>query len=166
MKRNKKKNLKPWRPWRLRLTPHENFIEPDQKTDEMARAVIGAAIEVHRQLGPGFLESLYEEALGMELENRQIPFERQKEISVLYQGRQIGAQRVDFLVGQSLIVELKAVKALAEIHKAQVISYLKATHLSLGLLINFNVPVLKDGIKRIVYGTAMTLRAPRRGFTI
>jgi GxxExxY protein len=134
-----------------RIAKMKTLIEPSQKADELARAVIGAAIEVHRQLGPGFLEILYEEALCIELENRQIPFERQKEISVLYKGRQIGVQRVDFLVGQSLIVELKAVEALAEIHKAQVISYLKATHLSLGLLINFNVPVLKDGIQRIVY---------------
>ena len=100
---------------------------------------------------PGFLESIYEEALCIELEDRQIPFERQKEISVLYKDRQIGQQRIDLLVGKSLIVELKAVEALAEIHKAQVISYLKATHLSLGLLINFNVPVLKNGIQRIVY---------------
>ena len=129
----------------------KTLIEPDQKADELARAVIGAAIEVHRQLGPGFLESIYEEALCVEFENRQIPFERQKEISVSYKSRQIGVQRVDFLVGQSLIVELKAIEALADIHKAQVISYLKATHLSLGLLINFNVPVLKDGIQRIVY---------------
>jgi GxxExxY protein len=141
----------------------KTFIEPDQKTDELARAVIGAAIEVHRQLGPGFLESIYEEALCVELEDRQIPFERQKEISVLYKDRPIGQQRIDLLVGESLIVELKAVDALAEIHKAQVISYLKATHLSLGLLINFNVPVLKNGIQRIVYSvnqTAMTPRAP------
>lgn len=116
----------------------------------MARAVIGAAIEVHRQLGPGFLESVYEEALCIELEERHIPFEREKEISVLYKNRHVGAQRVDLLVGQSLIVELKAVEALADIHKAQVISYLKATRLTLGLLINFNVPVLKDGIQRIV----------------
>ena len=127
------------------------LIEPDQRTDELAHAVIGAAIEVHRQLGPGFLESVYEEALCIELEDRRIPFERQKEISVLYKGRKIGVQRIDLLVGQSLIVELKAVEALAEIHKAQVISYLKASHLSLGLLINFNVPVLKNGIQRIVY---------------
>ena len=119
--------------------------------DQLAHAVIGAAIEVHRQLGPGFLESVYEEALCIELEDRRIPFERQKEISVLYKGRPIGVQRIDLLVGQSLVVELKAVEALAEIHQAQVISYLKATHLLLGLLINFNVPVLKSGIQRIVY---------------
>jgi len=127
------------------------LIEPNQKTDELAHAVIGAAIEVHRQLGPGFLESIYEEALCVELEARRIPFERQKEISVLYKDRPIGQQRIDLVVGESLIVELKACEALAEIHKAQVISYLKATHLSLGLLINFNVPVLKNGIQRIIY---------------
>ncbi len=79
------------------------------------------------------------------------PLNGKKKSVWLYKGRQIGAQRIDLLVGQSLIVELKAVEALAEIHKAQVISYLKATRLSLGLLINFNVPILKNGIQRIVY---------------
>jgi GxxExxY protein len=119
--------------------------------DEMAHTVIGAAIEVHRQLGPGFLENVYEEALCIELADAGILFERQKEISVLYKGRPIGRHRVDLLVGQSLIVELKAIEALAEIHKAQVISYLKAARLSLGLLINFNVSILKNGIQRVVY---------------
>jgi GxxExxY protein len=127
------------------------FIEPDKRTDEMAHAVIGATIEVHRQLGPGFLESVYEEALCVELTDREIFFERQKEINVLYKGRLIGRQRIDLMIGQSLIVELKTVEALADIHTAQVISYLKATGLSLGLLINFNIPILKNGIQRIVY---------------
>jgi GxxExxY protein len=143
----------------------KTFIEPDEKTDESAHAVIGAAIEVHRQLGPGFLESIYEEALCVELADREIPFERQKEISVPYKGRSIGRQRIDLLVGESLIVELKTVETLADIHKAQVISYLKATGLSLGLLINFNVSVLKNGIQRVVYTerkTAMTPNAPRK----
>ena len=126
-------------------------IEPDKRTDEMAHAVIGAAIEVHRQLGPGFLESVYEEALCVELTDREIFFERQREIGVLYKERPIGKHRIDLLVGQSLIVELKTVEALADIHKAQVISYLKATRLSLGLLINFNVPILKNGIQRVIY---------------
>ena len=126
-------------------------IEPDKRTDEMAHAVIGAAIEVHRQLGPGFLESVYEEALCVELTDREIFSERQKEIGVLYKERPIGKHRIDLLVGQSLIVELKTVEALAEIHKAQVISYLKATRLSLGLLINFNVPILRNGIQRLIY---------------
>jgi GxxExxY protein len=140
------------------------LIEPDKRTDELAHAVIGAAIEVHRQLGPGFLESIYEEALCVELAARELLFERQKEINVTYKGHQIGRQRIDLLVGQALIVELKTVEELAEIHKAQVISYLKATGLRLGLLINFNVPVLKNGIQRIVYTdnrAAMTPGAPR-----
>jgi GxxExxY protein len=80
-----------------------------------------------------------------------VAFERQKEISVLYKGRAIGKQRVDLVVGEKLVVELKAVESLAEIHKAQMISYLKATGLPLGLLINFNVPILKNGIQRVVY---------------
>jgi GxxExxY protein len=129
----------------------KTLIEPERRVDELAHAVIGAAIETHRHLGPGFLESVYEEALCIELAERQVPFERQKEISVLYKGRSIGRQRIDFIVGEALIVELKAIEALAEIHKAQVISYLKSTHLPLGLLINFNVPVLKNGIQRVVY---------------
>jgi GxxExxY protein len=127
------------------------LIEPEKRVDDLAHAVIGAAIEVHRHLGPGFLESVYEEALCIELAERQVPFERQTEISVLYKDRQIGKQRIDLMVGKVLIVELKAIDALAEIHKAQVISYLKATRLPLGLLINFNVPILKNGIQRVVY---------------
>jgi GxxExxY protein len=136
------------------------LIEPKKRTDELAHDVIGAAIEVHRHLGPGFLESVYEEALCVELADRRIPFERQKEISLLYKDREIGKHRVDLLVGGSLIVELKTVEALAEIHTAQVISYLKATGLSLGLLINFNVSILKNGIKRVVYSGRQTAMTP------
>jgi GxxExxY protein len=129
----------------------KTLVEPGKRIDELAHAVIGVAIEVHRQLGPGFLESVYEEALCIELADKRISFERQKEISVLYKGRPIGKQRIDLMVGEVLIVELKAIDALAEIHKAQVISYLRATGLPLGLLINFNVSVLKNGIQRVVF---------------
>ncbi len=145
------------------------FIEPDLRVDELARAVIGAAIEVHRHLGPGFLEGVYEEALCVELEVRRILFERQKEICLLYKDREIGKHRLDLLVGKLLIVELKTVDALAEIHEAQVISYLKASRLPLGLLINFNVPILKSGIRRIVYTgnqTVLTPKMPGREFTL
>jgi GxxExxY protein len=131
------------------------FSEPSQRADELAHAVIGAAIEVHRHLGPGFLESVYEEALGLELAEAGIPFERQKEIGVAYKGRIIGKHRLDLLVDGMLIVELKTVEALADVHQAQIISYLKATRQPLGLLINFNVPVLKSGIRRVV-ATAKT----------
>jgi GxxExxY protein len=128
----------------------KNTKEPTQEIDNLAHAVIGAAIEVHRILGPGFLESVYEEALCVELELRGIPFSRQASVTVNYKGHTVGEGRLDLLVDNALIVEAKAVDALAPIHTAQVLSYLKATGHQLGLLINFNVPVLKDGIKRIV----------------
>jgi GxxExxY protein len=124
--------------------------EPRSEVDQLAHQVIGAAIEVHRVLGPGYLESVYEEALAVELELRGIAFARQVGMAVNYKGKMVGEGRLDFLVGRDLVVELKAVEALAPIHHAQVISYLKATGHSLGLLINFNVRVLKDGVKRIV----------------
>lgn len=116
----------------------------------LARNVIGAAIAVHRALGPGFLESVYEEALCIEFDHQNIPYQRQHPIAVNYRDRNVGEGRLDLLVGEKLIVELKAVEAIAPIHMAQVISYLKTTGYNLGLLSNFNVPVLKDGIKRII----------------
>ena len=102
-------------------------IEPDGLVDAFARTVIGAAIEVHRHLGPGYLESVYEEALAIEFALRDLPFERQKPIAVDYKGHTVGQARVDFLVGNSLVVELKAIEILLPIHTAQMISYLKAT---------------------------------------
>ena len=129
----------------------KNMIEPEKSVDELARGVIGAAIEVHRHLGPGFLESIYEEALCLELMRAGLAVERQKEIGVIYKDQVIGKHRLDLLVGGRLVVELKTVAELAGIHKAQVISYLKTMRLSLGLLVNFNVSVLKDGVQRVVY---------------
>ena len=125
-------------------------MEPGPRSDELAHAVIGAAIEVHHHLGPGYLESMYEEALAIELGLRGIPFWRQKPIAVSYKGQEIGEGRADFFVENHLLVELKAVDALAPIHTAQVISYLRALECGLGLLINFNVPVLRAGIQRVV----------------
>ena len=116
----------------------------------MARLVIGAAIEVHRHLGPGLLEEVYEEALCMEFELRKIPFMRQERVGITYKGRAVGKGKLDLLVGGRLIVELKSVERLAPIHSAQIISYLRMTSRMLGLLINFNVPVLREGIKRVV----------------
>jgi GxxExxY protein len=118
--------------------------------EKAGRLLLDAAIEVHRQLGPGFLERIYEEALCQEFGLRGILFERQKEIQVLYKGVPIGKQRVDLLVGGFVIAEVKAVEAIAPIHEAQLLSYLKATGLRLGLIINFSVPLLKQGIKRMV----------------
>jgi GxxExxY protein len=127
-----------------------NRVEPGEKLDRMAHEVIGAAIEVDRSLGPGFLESVYEEALCIELKLRGIPFESQVKHSIGYKGHTIGEGKLDLLVDGCLVVELKAVDGLAPIHSAQVISYLKATGYRLALLINFNVPVVKEGIKRVV----------------
>ncbi|MCP4418254.1 MAG: GxxExxY protein [Chloroflexi bacterium] len=116
----------------------------------LSKEIIGAAIEVHRQLGPGLLESAYEECLAHEFGLRQILFERQKAVPVVYKDTRLDCgYRLDFLVGGLVIVELKAVLGLAPIHEAQVITYLKLTNLKLGLLLNFNVKLMKRGIKRI-----------------
>jgi GxxExxY protein len=125
--------------------------EEKREMNQLTGAVIGAAIEVHRVLGPGFLELVYEEALAAELELRGICFSRQKVVAVNYKGRKVGEGRLDLLVGNTLIVELKAVANLTPLHEAQVLSYLKMTRYPLGLLINFNVPLLKDGIRRIIF---------------
>lgn len=122
----------------------------DDNLETLSKRVIGAAIEVHRDLGPGFLETVYEEALAVEFGLRQIPFTRQHVIHIQYKNHLIGESRLDFLVGGKLIVELKAVEQLMPIHTAQVISYLKATNNELAPLINFNVRVLTQGLKRII----------------
>jgi len=116
--------------------------------EELSRKIIGAAIEVHRELGPGFLENIYEEALKIELSENGINFEFQKEVRIKYLGTSIGTHRLDLLVENNIILELKAVKELADIHFAQLRSYLKATGLKVGLLLNFAKPTLE--IKRIV----------------
>jgi GxxExxY protein len=121
------------------------------EVDHLARRVIGAAIEVHKGLGPGYLESVYEEALCVELALHDIPFARQVSIDLRYKTASVGKARLDLLVAQSLVIELKVVDCFAPIHVAQMISYLKATQLNLGLLINFNVTQLRQGLKRIVW---------------
>jgi len=126
-------------------------VEPDARLNGLTDAVIGAAIEVHRALGPGYLESVYEEALAIELSLRNIAFERQYRFDTQYKGHVVGSGRIDFLVDSRLVVELKSADALLPIHQAQVISYLRALGLQVGLLLNFNVPALKSGIRRIVY---------------
>jgi GxxExxY protein len=126
------------------------LAEPPEHLDHLARAVIGAAIEVHRRLGPGFLESIYEAALVIELARRRIHFERQLPLVVCYDEIVIGEHRLDLLVEGELVVELKAVDAIAPIHLSQLLSYLRAGAFQLGLVINFNVPYLRSGIRRVV----------------
>ena len=119
--------------------------------DALSKEIIGAAIEVHRHLGPGLLESAYEECLAYELFQHGIAFGRQKPLPVVYKEVRLDAGfRVDLLVEGLVMVELKAVDKIAPIHDAQVITYLRLTGCKLGLLLNFNIVRLKDGIKRLV----------------
>jgi GxxExxY protein len=117
--------------------------------DELTERIIGAAIEVHRVLGPGPLESIYEEALCHELGIRGISFERQVPVNVVYKERVIRGQRLDLVVEKQVVVEVKSVRTLPTVATAQVLSYLKATGLRRSLLINFGRSKLADGIKRI-----------------
>jgi len=122
----------------------------EDEVNEITGQVIGAAIEVHRELGPGLLESAYEECLARELALRQIPFERQKPVPLKYKGADVDAGfRLDFLVADQVVVELKAVDSLQPIHVAQVMTYLKLTGLRIALLMNFNTKVLTKSIRRI-----------------
>ena len=123
------------------------------KVNEITQTVIGAAIEVHRVLGPGLLESTYEECLCRELHLRNVPYERQRRLPVDYKGTQLDCgYRLDLLVCEQVVVEIKAVESLLPIHQAQLLTYLKLGGWKVGLLMNFNVPVLKQGIKRVVLG--------------
>jgi len=121
----------------------------DERLNEISGAIIGAAIDVHRALGPGLLESTYEACLAFELADRGWRIAQQKELPVIYRNRQIDCgYRIDLMVENVVIVELKSVEKIAPIHEAQLMSYLKLSGCPLGLLINFNVEVLRDGIKR------------------
>jgi len=118
--------------------------------NKLTGEVIGAAIEVHKTLGPGLLESAYEECLSRELDLRNISYERQKALPVDYKGVRLDCgYRLDLVVDARLILELKACDSLLPIHEAQLLTYLKLTGIKVGLIINFNVGVLKEGIKRI-----------------
>jgi len=115
-----------------------------------ATRVIDAAVAVHYALGPGYAESVYENALARELTDRGVAFQRQTPFRVTYKGEVVGEGRIDILVDGKLVVELKAVEQALPVHKAQVVAYLRALNLPLGLLLNFNVPLLKSGIHRVI----------------
>ena len=138
------------------MNVHE-FLEQnawkESRNDPFTESVIGVLIEVHRVLGPGLLESMYENAICHEFDLRGINYQRQIPVSVSYKGKPIGETRLDLVVEGRLILELKACESLTDVHRAQVICYLRATGLKLALLVNFNVALLKDGIKRIILST-------------
>ena len=128
----------------------EGWREEGEK-DPLTREIIGAAIEVHKALGPGLLESAYEACLAAELEDRGLRFQAQVPLPVLFKGRSIEAgYRMDLVVKGRVIVELKAIEKLLPIHEAQLLTYLKLSGLSTGLILNFNTPYLRDGIVRKV----------------
>lgn len=123
----------------------------EEELNELSGRILGAAVEVHKILGPGLLESAYEEALCHELTLRGVSFERQKSVPVVYKGMNLSCgYRLDLLVENKIVVELKAVKQIEPIFEAQLLTYLRQLNLWLGLLLNFNVPVLKQGIRRVV----------------
>jgi len=131
------------------------------KEESATVGIIGAAIEVHRALGPGLLESVYEECLAVELGMRELPYVRQQTVPLQYKGRSIGTDlRIDLLVADRVVVELKAVEKLLPIHEAQILTYLRLTGKEIGLLINFNVPLLKGGIRRFLNHPTLRVSVP------
>jgi len=122
----------------------------DDEVNEISGKTIGAATEVHRRLGPGHPESVYSQALRIELRHRLIRFEREVSYSVDYRGLDVGGGRMDFVIADAVVVEIKAVRKLVSRHEAQILSYLKASGNEVGLLMNFNRETLKKGLKRRV----------------
>jgi GxxExxY protein len=124
----------------------------NDERDPLTHAVIGAAIEVHREMGPGLLESVYQKCMEMELKLRGLECQVQKRIPLVYKGIRLDADelKMDLFFPDKLVIELKAVEKLLPVHEAPLITYLRLSKTRVGLLINFNVPVLKDGVKRMV----------------
>lgn len=127
----------------------DDEMEPDPDLKRVTNAIIGAAIEVHRRLGPGYSEITYKNALELEFKHRGVLYSREHHIYVMYRDQIVGEGWLDFLVENAVIVEIKVAESIGPIHVAQVISYLRATRFKLALIINFNVRLLKDGIKRV-----------------
>ena len=131
---------------------HQAKEQVSAAADEIARAVIDAGLKVHKALGPGLLESAYEHCLAYELVSRGLSVRRQVPMPILYEGVALDAgYRLDLLANEQVIVEIKAVDALTLLHEAQVLTYLKLSKLRLGLLINFNVPLFKQGVRRLAF---------------
>ena len=123
------------------------------KGNQLTNEIIGSAIEVHRNPGPGLLGSTYEECMAFELQDRDLIIKRQYEIPVLYKGKKLEQNyRIDLLVNNQVIVELKSIKKIEPIHDAQLLTYMKLANKKYGLLLNFNVPVMKQGIRRLLNG--------------
>jgi GxxExxY protein len=140
----------PFDPERARGVDAGKRIAIAPQMEALTQQIIGAAMEVHTQLGPGFSESVYEEALCHELELRGIGFVQQAPVTISYKRKIVGRGAIDILVADQVVVELKSVESLLPVHAAQAVSYLRAHGCKVGLLINFNVPHLRDGLKRVL----------------
>ena len=152
----------------LRDLPHS--LSPWTKTGAakfyhgaLTSRIIASAIAVHRELGPGFLESIYEEAFALELDRQQIPYQRQLPVRICYQGSVIGMHRIDLIIDRKVVVELKAVKEITDAHLATCLSYLKATELYVGLIINF--AEARTRVKRVMRAAELTTEAQSEGGT-
>jgi GxxExxY protein len=130
---------------------HKDHEGVSKDVEVVARQVVDAGLKVHRALGPGLLESAYEHCLAYELQSRGVSVRRQVAMPIVYEGLQLDAgYRLDLLVGEAVIVEVKAIEALTRLHKAQLLTYLKLSSQRLGFLMNFNVPLFKEGLRRVV----------------
>jgi GxxExxY protein len=132
----------------MSLTHAQSTLGPD--LEELAESTIGICLTVHRELGPGMNEAVYSRACRIELAASEISFESEKPVPIRYRGRLLTTQRVDLVVAEKLIVEIKSVERLHPVHIAQAVSYLRATGLRIALVVNFNVSVLRQGIRRVV----------------
>lgn len=135
------------------MSEAEEFVdedmEPDPELNRITNAVIGAAIAVHRELGPGHVEAIYGRALAIEFTHRGIAFQKEFPIALSYRGQVVGNGRLDFLVEGRVVLELKSIEAIGPVQRAQMLTYLRITHHKLGIILNFNVARLVDGIRRI-----------------
>lgn len=143
---------KPFQPQSHRGTEirKRSGVESLTQSDDLTGRIIGCAIEVHRQLGPGLLESIYESALAAELEIHGIRYKRQAEVPINYRGKVIGVHKLDFIVESAVVLELKSVERFDPVFEAQILTYMRIANLKLGLLINFNSRLLHEGIKRFI----------------
>jgi GxxExxY protein len=130
------------------LTRVASVLTPE--LDDLVCRTIGCALEVHKTLGPGYLESIYHKAMRIELQHQQLKYESERSVTISYRGQPLHSQRIDLIVEKQVVVEIKSVERLEHVHKSQVVSYLRATNLRVGVLINFNTDWLKSGIRRIV----------------
>ena len=133
----------------------QKYSDMSTDTDKLSKEVVDCIFQVHREIGPGYLEKIYEDCLVLELQNRNLQFQRQYPVKMEYKGAEISSQFIlDLVVEEQIIIELKSVEKMHPVYDAQIYSYLKSTGLPLGFLVNFNVPLIKNGIRRFVPKTS------------